>query len=167
MLTFPAFRDVLKNKISLPEINMQNPYIKDYQVLWSDLDGNMHMKNTSYLEYASNIRMTYFFDMGFPPKKMLTMGVGPVAVRDEILYLKEIQLMEQFKVSLQLDGLSEDQSKMRLINIFTNEKGVIFGKVTSDGVWFNLLQRKVMPPPEEIKELMLKLPRSETYSVIQ
>jgi len=25
----------------------------------------------------------------------------------------------------------------------------------------------VMPPPEEIKELMLKLPRSETYSVIQ
>ena len=100
---------------------MQSPYIKDYQVLWSDLDGNMHMKNTSYLEYASNIRMTYFFDMGFPPKKMLTMGVGPVAVRDEILYLKEIQLMEQFKVSLQLDGLSEDQSKMRLINIFIND----------------------------------------------
>lgn len=146
---------------------MQSPYIKDYQVLWSDLDGNMHMKNTSYLEYASNIRMTYFFDMGFPPKRMLTMGVGPVAVRDEILYLKEIQLMELFKVTLQLDGLSEDQSRMRLINIFTNEKGVIFGKVTSDGVWFNLLQRKVMPPPDEIKELMLKLPRSETYSVIK
>lgn len=146
---------------------MQSPYIKDYQVLWSDLDGNMHMKNTSYLEYASNIRMTYFFDMGFPPKKMLTMGVGPVAVRDEILYLKEIQLMEQFKVSLQLDGLSEDQSKMRLINIFINEKGTVFGKVTSDGVWFNLHQRKVMPPPEEIKELMLKLPRSETYCIIK
>ena len=146
---------------------MQSPYIKDYQVLWSDLDGNMHKKNTSYLEYASNIRMTYFFDMGFPPKKMLTMGVGPVAVRDEILYLKEIQLMEQFKVSLQLDGLSEDQSKMRLINIFINEKSAVFGKVTSDGVWFNLHQRKVMPPPEEIKELMLKLPRSETYCIIK
>ncbi len=146
---------------------MGTPYIKDYQVLWSDLDGNMHMKNTSYLEYASNIRMTYFFDMGFPPKRMLTMGVGPVAVKDEILYIREIQLMETFKVSLQLDGLSDDQTRMRLINQFINEKGVIFGKVTSDGVWFNLLQRKVMPPPEEIKELMLKLPRSETYCTIK
>jgi len=146
---------------------MEKPYIKDYQVKWSDLDGNMHMKNTSYLEFASNIRMTYFFDMGFPPKRMFELGVGPVAVRDEILYLKEIRLMAPFKVSLQLDGLSDDQSRMRLINLFINEKGTTFAKVTSDGVWFNLAQRKVMTPPDEIKELMLQLPKSDTYSIIK
>ncbi len=150
----------------MPVIMMQKPYIKEYKVLWSDLDGNMHMKNTSYLEYASNIRMTYFFDMGFPPKKMLETGIGPVAVRDEILYIREIQLMEPFTVSLQLDGLSDDHSRMRLINVFTDAKERIFSKVISDGVWFNLRERKVTPPPAEIMELMLTLPRSESYRVI-
>lgn len=149
------------------ERNMERPYVKEYHVQWSDLDGNMHMKNTSYLEYASNIRMTYFLDNGFPPKKMLGMGVGPVAVRDEILYLKEIQLMDPFRVSLQLDGLSEDCSRMRLINLFINDSGAVFGRVTSDGVWFNLVHRKIMPPPDEINKLMLMLPRSETYCIIK
>ena len=96
---------------------METPYIKDYQVRWSDLDSNSHMKNTSYLEYASQTRMSYFFDMGFPPKRMMEMGIGPVAVRDEIFYIREIHLMDLFTVSLQLDGLSEDQSRMRLINV--------------------------------------------------
>ncbi len=146
---------------------METPYVKNYQVKWSDLDGNMHMKNTSYLEFASNIRIAYFFDNGFSPKKMLEMGVGPVALRDEILYLKEIRLMEPFRVSLQLDGLSEDQSRMRLINLFINENGVTFANVITEGAWFNLVQRRIMPPPEEIKELMLTLPRSTTYSVIK
>lgn len=145
---------------------METPYIKDYQVRWSDLDSNSHMKNTSYLEYASQTRMSYFFDMGFPPKRMMEMGIGPVAVRDEIFYIREIQLMDPFTVSLQLDGLSEDQSRMRLINIFTNDKGKVFSKVISDGVWFNLLQRKVTPPPDEMKKLMLILPKSETYNLI-
>ena len=145
---------------------MKTPYIKDYQVRWSDLDSNSHMKNTSYLEYASQTRMSYFFDMGFPPKRMMEMGIGPVAVRDEIFYIREIQLMEPFTVSLQLDGLSEDQSRMRLINIFTNDKGKVFSKVISDGVWFNLLQRKVTPPPDEMKKLMLMLPKSDTYNLI-
>lgn len=146
---------------------MNRPYIKEYKVLWSDLDGNMHMKNTSYLEYASNIRMTYFFDMGFPPKRMLEFGIGPVAIRDEILYIREIQLMEPFTVSLQLDGLSEDLSRMRLINTFTDAAGKVFSKVISDGVWFNLRERKVTPPPSEIREVMLTLPTSDNYSVIE
>jgi len=151
----------------MPESKMETPYIKDYQVRWSDLDSNSHMKNTSYLEYASQTRMSYFFDMGFPPKRMMEMGIGPVAVRDEIFYIREIHLMDLFTVSLQLDGLSEDQSRMRLINIFTNDKWKVFSKVVSDGVWFNLKERGITPPPEAIRELMLKLPRSETFGIIK
>ena len=146
---------------------METPFIKDYQVRWSDLDGNSHMKNTSYLEYASQTRMSYFFDMGFPPKKMMEMGIGPVATRDEIFYLKEIQLMESFQVSLVLDGLSADGSRMRLINNFINDRGQLFSKVVSDGVWFNLSARRIASPPDRIKDLMLKLPRSVSFSLIE
>ena len=145
---------------------METPYIRNYEVRWSDLDSNSHMKNTSYLEYASQTRMSFFFDMGFPPKKMSEMGIGPVATRDEIFYFKEIHLMDRFQVSLMLDGLSEDNSRMRLINSFINEKGELFARVISDGVWFSLSVRRITPPPELIKDLMLKLPRSGNYSII-
>lgn len=146
---------------------MDMPYTKEYQVRWSDLDGNSHMKNTSYLEYASQTRMSWFFDMGFPPARMAEMGIGPVAVHDEIFYIREIHLMALFTVSLQIDGLSEDLSRMRLINIFTDGRNKVFSKVISDGVWFNLIERKITPPPAEIKELMMRLPKSESYSVIK
>ncbi len=145
---------------------MEVSYIKDYQVRWSDLDGNSHMKNTSYLEYASQTRMSYFFDMGFPPKRMMETGVGPVAVRDEIFYFKEIQLMETFRVSLFLDGESADQTRMKLINIFINQNEQVIAKVISDGVWFDLISRRIISPPDSIKELMLRLPRSDSFKII-
>ncbi|MGL6155321.1 MAG: hypothetical protein ACRC1O_01755, partial [Ralstonia mannitolilytica] len=33
--------------------------IYTYQVLWADLDGNQHLKNTRYIDYASHSRFRF------------------------------------------------------------------------------------------------------------
>jgi len=48
-----------------------NRFEQRYRVSWSDLDGNAHMGNTSYLGYASNTRVHYFTEHGFPPPLVL------------------------------------------------------------------------------------------------
>jgi acyl-CoA thioester hydrolase len=71
-----------------------------FRVGWSDLDGNAHMGNSSYLDYASNTRMLFFAKHGFTASRFASEKFGPVIVRDELVYRKELRLMDEFKVDL-------------------------------------------------------------------
>ncbi len=79
-----------------------------FRVGWSDLDGNAHMGNTSYLAHASDTRMLFFAQHGFTLARFASEKFGPVVMRDELVYRKELRLMDEFTVDFQLVGLSED-----------------------------------------------------------
>lgn len=121
---------------------------------WSDLDSNAHMANSSYLDHASDTRMLYFSQNGFAISRFAAEKFGPVVLRDELTYRKELKLMEEFTVDLEAVGLSKDGSRFRIRNTFRNAIGEIAAVVTSDGVWFDLESRKPRPPPEDLDNLM-------------
>jgi acyl-CoA thioester hydrolase len=90
---------------------------------WRDIDTNSHMGNTAYLDKAVDVRMMYFVDCGFPMSEFVRLRLGPVVMRDEVEYYREVHLLDEITVSFGLAGLSPDGSRMMLRNdIFRDGK---------------------------------------------
>lgn len=137
-----------------------------FYVGWSDLDSNAHMSNTSFLDHASDARMLFFAQHGFTVARFAAEKFGPVVVRDELMYRKELRLMEEFIVDFELAGLSVDGVRFRVRNTFRNMAGDIAAAVTSDGVWFDTELRRSRIPPPELDGLMRALQRGEDFKEI-
>ena len=137
-----------------------------FRVGWSDLDGNAHMGNASYLGYASDTRMHYFTEHGFTMARFASEKFGPVVVRDELTYRKELRLMDEFVVDFELVGISKNGTRFRVKNTFWTASGDLAASVTSEGVWFDLEHRRPRIPPPDLDTLMRALRRAKDYSEI-
>jgi acyl-CoA thioester hydrolase len=136
---------------------------RTFQVGWGDLDTNAHMRNTAFLDRAADTRMHFFASHGFPVARFAAEKFGPVMVRDELTYRKELRLMEEYTVDLRLAGASVDGVRFRLVNTFRNTAREDVATVTSEGLWFDLERRRPRGPPKEIVALQSEMPRSEAF----
>ena len=133
---------------------------------WGDIDFNSHMRNTAYMDRSGDLRMMFFDSQGFTVKDFMQRKIGPVVKKDEIEYFSEIHLLEEFTVTLYTSGMAENGSRFRLHNDFYAASGKLAAKVTSTGGWLDLVNRKLVAPPQELFELMSKMPKSEHYEVL-
>jgi acyl-CoA thioester hydrolase len=130
---------------------------------WRDMDYNSHMANTSYLDRAADVRMMYFAENGFTADEMLRMKIGPVVMKDEIEYFREVRLLQEIRVSLALAGLAPDGSRFILRNEFAHVDGTRCAAVTTVGGWLDLNARKLIAPPEPLRMAMAALPKLEGF----
>ncbi|OZG72690.1 thioesterase [Hahella sp. CCB-MM4] len=137
-------------------------YQQTFLAGWGDMDFNSHMRNTAYLDRSADVRMMYFSENGFPMSEFMRLRLGPVVMRDEIEYFREIHLLEEMTVSLCLAGLSEDGSRMALRNEFFH-KGKLAARVTSKVGWMDLNLRKLTSPPEALKKALQSISKSEDF----
>jgi acyl-CoA thioester hydrolase len=105
---------------------------------WGDMDFNGHMRNTAFLDAAADVRMMFFASNGFPMSEFEKRRIGPVILRDELDYFRELRLLQPVRVTLETSGLSEDGTRFRLVNQFFREDGVRAVRVTSTGGWLDL-----------------------------
>ena len=141
---------------------MADIFTRTFRAGWGDMDFNGHMRNTAFLDRAADTRMMYFESRGFPMSEFAKRRIGPVVLRDEIEYYREVHLLQSVDVSLELAGLSADGSRFKLRNAFTRE-GRPVALVVSLGGWLDLSIRKFAPPPEELTAALSGLPRSADY----
>jgi len=137
-----------------------------FRVSWRDLDGNAHMGNSTYLDYASDTRMLFFVQHGFTISRFASEKFGPVITRDELVYRKELRLMDEFRVDFEAVGVSQDGVRFKVRNTFRNTQGEVLATVTSEGVWFDLERRRPRTPPLDLANLMLGLKKSDDYADI-
>ncbi len=62
---------------------------------------------------ASDVRMMFFAENGFPMDELMRRRIGPVVRKDEVEYFKEVRLLEPLRITLMLAGLAEDGSRFR------------------------------------------------------
>jgi acyl-CoA thioester hydrolase len=134
-----------------------------FVVGWGDLDANQHLANRAILDRAADTRLSYFAAHGFPATRFATERIGPVIVRDELVYRKELRLLEAFTVDVRLLGLSSDGTRFELENTFRNASGEVTALVTSEGVWFDLDARRPRPPPADLDAVQRAMPRAASY----
>ena len=141
-------------------------FSKTFHVRWGDMDFNAHMKNTAYLDLSGDIRMMYFAENGFPMQEFERLRIGPVILRDELDYHRELHLLETVTVDIAAAGLSEDGSRFRMRNRFFRGDGKPAATVTSTGGWLDLDRRKLTPPPGPLKELLDRMERTDDFQVL-
>ena len=140
---------------------------KRFQVGWRDVDPNGHVANMVYLQYAVDARIAFFASQRFPPMNFLRLGFGPVIKSDYVEYFREVMMLEEIRVTVENGGHSEDGSRFRVINNIYKADGVLSAKVTSIGGWLSMKERKLMEPPEELRQAWLTLSRTDDFEELR
>lgn len=138
-------------------------FVRHFRVGWGDVDGNGHMANTAFLDRAADTRFEFFAACGFPVGRFIEERVGPVIVRDELVYRKELRLLEEFTVDLEALGLSSDGARFELGNTFHNLAGELVASVNSGGTWFDLDRRRPRAPSADLDAVQRKMHRSDRF----
>jgi len=140
---------------------------KTFHAGWASMDSNGHMANTAYLDYSVDTRMAYFASQGFEPHEFQWQQFGPVIKTDTVEYFREIRLMETFKVVFQASGLADNASRFRIVNTFFLQDGTLSARVTTIGGWLSFSERKLIVPPEIIRNAMHNLAKTDDFEVFK
>jgi len=141
-------------------------YQKTLYAGWGDMDFNSHMRNTAYLDKSADVRMMFFSENGFPMGEFLRVGLGPVILKDEVEYVKEVGLLQEVRVDLAIAGLSDDGARWVMRNEFFRSDGKLAARVTSAGAWIDLQARRLTVPPEPLLLALRSLPRTPDFQVL-
>lgn len=131
---------------------------------WGDMDFNAHMRNTAFLDKSADLRMLFFAEHGFPMGEFVRLRLGPVVMKDEVEYYKEIGLLQEVRVTLGIAGMSDDGSRFRLRNEFFRADGKLSARVSSEGGWLDLVQRKLLAPPADLLAALQSLQRTSDFA---
>ena len=146
---------------------MSQIFEKTFHVGWANVDFNGHLGNTSFLDLAVDVRMFFFAENGFPIQEFQRRRFGPVILKDEISYFKEMYLLDKIRITFQGAGISEDASRFKIRNDFFREDGKLAARLTTTGGWLSFETRKLIVPPTELADAMKSLARTEDFEIFQ
>jgi acyl-CoA thioester hydrolase len=131
---------------------------------WGDTDFNGHMRNTAFLDKAADTRMLFFAQQGFTIEQFQHHRIGPVIMRDEVEYFREVRMMDSVRIRLLSAGLAPDGSRFRIRNEYWREDGQLAARVTSTGGWLDLGVRRLVIPPDTLVTAMRALERTDDFA---
>jgi len=141
-------------------------YSKTLYAGWADMDFNAHMKNTAYLDKAADVRQMFLIEHGFPVEEFLRLRIGPVVMKDEVEYFKEVGLQQQITVTYGLAGHAADGSRFMLQHEIFRSDGKMSARVTSTGGWLDLNLRKLVAPPPALLSAMNSLEKTGDFTIL-
>lgn len=130
---------------------------------WSDMDFNSHMRNTAFLDKAGDVRMLFLSENGFPMSEFRRLQIGPVVMKDEIAYFKEVMLLDEITVTLGVAGMSADGSRWMLRTDVIRSDGKLAARVSSAGGWLDLTARKLVAPPPALLAAWESLQKTDDF----
>ena len=141
-------------------------FSKRFEVRWADLDANRHLRNTAYLDYATHVRFAFLAENGFSPSRFGELRFGPVILREEMTFRREVGPNEVLTVDYRLAALSQDRRRFRLRHRVFRGDGVEAARIETDGGWMDLETRKLRPPPGELQRTLDRLARTGDFATL-
>jgi acyl-CoA thioester hydrolase len=141
-------------------------YTKKLYAGWADMDFNSHMRNTAYLDKCADVRQKFLIEHGFPVEEFLRLHLGPVVMKDEVEYYKEVGLQQEITVTYALAGHALDGSRFLLRHEIFRPDGKLAARVTSTGGWLDLIERKLIAPPPALLSAMNSLEKTSDFTVL-
>jgi len=138
-------------------------YEKTFTVRWADMDGNGHMRNTSYSEYGTDVRISFLAEHGFPFERFVASRFGPVIMHESLDYMREVHLGQTITVDLAILGLSPDGARFKFEHDIWLPDRKKAARIVLAGGWLDLDRRKLRVPPEDLQRAMREGTRSEAF----
>ena len=140
--------------------------LKKFNFRWSDIDANMHIKNTAYNDLFIQARLALLLDMGFGMKEFKQHGIGPMIIHEHIFYVKEVRAESAVYIDIELRGMSEDGKYMKFAQHMYNGKGALSCYLDLTFGWLDIKARKLALPPPILFEALNKMEKTADFSVI-
>lgn len=141
-------------------------YFKEFEIRWSDVDANRHIRNSAYIDYMSHTRMSFLMENGFDQAQLVKFSLGPVAFYEHMYYFREVFPGKPVKVSLQLQGMSEDGMYFNFVHNFYDDKGRNFARCEMMGGWIDMDSRKLTGLPQELLEKFNAFDKSDDFKFL-
>lgn len=138
-------------------------YKLPFQVRWADTDPSGHMRHSAYNDYGAHVRVAALSQGELPIIKLMEMQIGPVAFREEMIFKHELRLLGHFEVNLSVSAMRKNGKIWTMKHEFILPSGKIAATITIDGGWLHLIERKVVPPPEELFKTMDSIPKTPDF----
>ena len=141
-------------------------YRKNFEIRWGDLDANRHVANSSYVDFLSDTRMSFFRENGLTQQHLADFGIGPVIFTEEFYYIKEIKHGESITITVELLAHSVDFKYIKYAHcIFNQENKLSVYSETFYG-WMDLKERKLISPPSLVLDIHISLSKAEHYEIL-
>ena len=126
-------------------------FTKTFEVRWSDLDPNVHVRHSAYPDYCAAARIDLLNKHGFGMHKFAELQLGPVLFKETTCFLKELLANDRVKVNMTVAEMSDTGHKWTIHHeLFRESDGEKVATVTVEGAWMSMKLRKITPPPEEL-----------------
>lgn len=137
-----------------------------HRVRWSEVDANRHLRNTVFSEICIDARLAFLAMYGSGADVFDELQVGPVLMREDIRYRREVFLDEIVSVRLRADGLSDDGSHWCVHHEIIRSSGKTAATLIATGGWFDLRTRKLIVPPEATARALRRMEHGPDFEVL-
>lgn len=135
-------------------------------VLWSQVDGNMHLRHSAYADIAAHARVQLLNHCGLDYKTLLLLKTGPILFREELLYLREVGLNDTVSVDSLVTKINADMSRWSFRHQIFRSDRVKAAVINVDGAWMDVVKRKLTTLPEEFITRLATIPKSEDFQAV-
>lgn len=139
-------------------------YSKLAQIRWSDLDPNFHLRHSVYYDWGAFCRIEFLNDFGLTAEVMHQLQIGPILFREECVFRREIILGDEIHISLQLTKARTDFSRWSILHEIVKDKTTVAARLSVDGAWIHMQQRKLITPPEHVHKVFSEMPKAKDFA---
>lgn len=141
-------------------------FFREVQIRWSDFDPNFHVRHTSYYEWGTLARIVFFENHDMPLEKMISLGFGPVLLREECVFKKEVKHGDKVFVELELLKAKRDFSRWTIQHPIKKEGDLLAALITIDGGFIDHSTRKLTAPSRDVTEVFNQMPKHSEFSFV-
>ncbi len=135
------------------------------QVMWSQVDANNHLRHSAYADFAAQARVDFLEKIGFSAQLFQSLHLGPILLREELVYLREVNLSEKVKVTCEILSCKPDASRWQIKHEVFRNDGLKAAEITVEGAWIDTNIRKLTALQGKTLENFMKAPKSENFKM--
>ena len=133
------------------------------QVLWSQIDANMHLRHSAYADFAAQARLELLEKTGLSSAIFHQYNIGPILFREESVYLREVSLNDRVSVTCEMTKMRIDGSRWSFRQEIYRSDGIKAAIINVDGSWLNTVDRKLAVLPTLLIEEFKNIPKSKDF----
>jgi len=141
-------------------------YAMPYEVRWTDIDANRHVRYSAYIDAAAELRYRFYTQHNLPPEVFDNLGMGPVYTSLTANFFREVRLGETLSITYLLIGLSPQGIRWKVQHDFLKANGKKAVTLSLEGAMLDLNTRQPVIPTSEIMAVFQQVPRSDNFEVL-
>jgi len=138
-------------------------FILPLQVRWSDMDPNFHLRHSVYYDWGALCRVDFLSKYHLTPDVMMKLQLGPILLREECVFRKEIRPGDNVTINLELLRSKRNYSRWTIQHTIMKNGDTVSAIITVDGAWIDVVKRKLIVPPQEAIQAFEQMPMVEKF----